>query len=202
VTGGDLGAATSLRETVERLVELDPHQMSAEEYLYAARLLADRHGCNALVFGLGNDSQLWRSANQGGRTAFIEDSASWVNVVRWRIPEIEVHLVRYGTRRAQWREMLASEPETLALRLPPSLAAERWDVILVDGPAGHDDECPGRMRSIGTAALFARRHGGADVILHDCDRAVERAFCERFFATDELVRIFDRTRHYRIKPAQ
>jgi uncharacterized protein (TIGR01627 family) len=188
------------RKTIEHLVELDPNQMSTEEYLYAARLVADRKGCNLLVFGLGNDSRLWITANRQGRTVFIEDSAPWARAVSWRIPEIEVQLVRYGTRRGQWRELLASAPESLALRLPPSLADEGWDVILVDGPAGYDDDTPGRMRSLATAAVFAHRSGGTDIIVHDCDRPVEGTFCERFFAGDEAVQAFDRTRHYRSRP--
>lgn len=196
-------AADAIRRMVTDLVQMDPDQMSAGEYLYAAERLSTRSPCNLLVFGTGNDSPLWLSANAGGRTAFLEDSASWIRVVRWRLPEIEVFQVRYGTRRGQWQELLQQDLTSLALRLPSSLSEEPWDFILVDGPAGHGDDCPGRMRSIATAAALARKGPKAvDLIVHDCDRPVEQAFCDAFFAPQELVREFDRTRHYHILPAQ
>jgi glucuronoxylan 4-O-methyltransferase len=88
----------------------------------------------------------------------------------------------------------------LELRLPAGLAETAWDTIFVDGPAGFDDDSPGRMKSICTAAALARRHGRGEVIVHDCDREVERRCCDRFFFAAELVTAFDRTRHYRIQP--
>ncbi|HEX2225191.1 MAG TPA: hypothetical protein VHN15_13405, partial [Thermoanaerobaculia bacterium] len=88
-------------------------------------------------------------------------------------------------------------PTRLALELPLAAAVTSWDLILVDGPAGYADSCPGRMKSLYTAAALARRKPGADVIVHDCDRPLEQAYCERFFHPLELVRELDRLRHYR-----
>ena len=183
--------------TISRIRDLDDEQLSAGEYLYLAELVLSRSPCRFLVFGVGNDSGLWMMANPGGQTAFLESSALWSTQVRWRHPEIVIHGVVYGTERRLWRRMLDGPEAALALDLPDEVAAERWDVIFVDAPASYADSCPGRMKSIYTAADLAHRHPGTDVVIHDCDRPLERAYCDRFLPRDLLVRRFERTRHYR-----
>jgi hypothetical protein len=186
---------------ISRLVALDPNQCTAEEYSYLTHLIASREGVNLLVFGVGNDSGLWLLANQEGRTLFLEDSVAWLNQVRSKLQNIEILPVRYDTRRSEWRELLAGDPAALAMALPEKVTAFPWDVIFVDAPRGFSDDCPGRMKSIYTAALLAGRREGVDVIVHDCDRAVERAYCDRFLAEHRLIKEFERTRHYRTGPA-
>ncbi len=169
----------ALRPLIHELVELDRNQMSIREYEYVADLIASKGGCDLLVFGVGNDSRLWLEANPRGRTVFLEDSEYWAGRARDRLPEIDIRSVHYYTIRSQWKELLAGDPERLALELPEDVMAGPWDVILVDAPAGFSDECPGRMKSLYMASVLART-GGADVLVHDCDRAVERVYCDHF----------------------
>ena len=187
-----------LRPLIDELLELDQNQMSAREYGYVADLVASKGGCRFLVFGLGNDSRLWLAANLLGRTVFLESSEYWINKVRNGLSTIDIRPVRYGTKRRQWQELLAGDPASLALELPEDVAAGPWDVIFVDAPTGYSDACPGRMKSLYTASILART-GGADVLVHDCDRIVERVYCDRFFAKDALREEFDRIRHYRLE---
>jgi glucuronoxylan 4-O-methyltransferase len=192
----------NLDAAISSLVALDANQCTAEEYSYLANLIAGRRGVNLLVFGAGNDSSLWLLANQKGRTLFLEDSAAWLNQVKRKLLNIEILPVRYYTRRSEWRELLAGDPAALTMDLPEKIMALPWDVIFVDAPRGFSDDCPGRMKSIYTASLLASRREGVDVIVHDCDRAVERVYCERFLAEHQLIKEFERTRHYRTGPAR
>jgi glucuronoxylan 4-O-methyltransferase len=169
--------------------------MSIREYEYVADLVASNGGCDFLVFGVGNDSRLWLEANPQGRTVFLEDSEYWARGARNRLPRIDIRSVQYYTTRSQWRELLAGDPERLTLELPEDVIAGSWDVILVDAPAGFSDECPGRMKSLYMASVLART-GGADVLVHDCDRVVERVYCDHFLGKLTLRRELDRMRHY------
>lgn len=185
-------------DTITAILERDDHQLSRREYRYIADLLASRGGCNFLVFGVGHDSQLWLQANRMGRTVFLESSFFWSQQIKWQHPDIDVRGVSYRTRRQHWRDLLEGPVEKLRLELPGDVDATRWDVIFVDGPAGYNDSCPGRMKSIYTAAALGARSRKAHVLVHDCNRQVERRFCDAFLGKSNLVRGFDRTRHYRL----
>lgn len=188
-----------LDRAIDELVVANPHQLSRSEYRYLAELIRARREARLLVFGVGRDSPLWLWVNRGGRTVFLESSARWARTVAERIPGIPICPVRYGTRRSRWQELLEGDPAELRLELPPAITETTWDVIFVDAPTGYDDRCPGRMKSIYAASELARHRDAVDVVVHDCDRPVERAFCDRFFGDDVLVRCFDRTRHYRTR---
>lgn len=181
---------------IRKILMGNPHQLSRREYDYVAQLIAARGGCNLLIFGVGNDSELWLAANREGKTVFLEDSLEWIERVRERFPRIDIQAVNYGTTRDQWQELLAGDPAELRLPLPAPISGTAWDIVFVDGPTSFSDECPGRMKSLFAAAECSRRPG-VDVVVHDVDRRLERAYCERFFSGAALVHEFERTRHYR-----
>ena len=52
--------------------------MSKKQYLKIAKKLSESSPCNLLVFGLGEDSYLWKKINNGGVTIFLEDSKEWI----------------------------------------------------------------------------------------------------------------------------
>lgn len=158
--------------------------------------LKRRAPCNCLVFGFGNDGAFWASINRRGVTVFLEDNEAWYTRILSSNPNLHGFLVSYQTRRTQWRALL-DNPTKLALSLPPEVEQRRWDVILVDGPAGYDDHCPGRMKSIAAAVRLA--NPGADLFFDDCDRTVERVYCDRFLASAILVAKVDSLRHYRFE---
>ncbi|HEX7786880.1 MAG TPA: hypothetical protein VF653_11730 [Methylomirabilota bacterium] len=155
-----------------------------------------RRPCRLLVFGLGRDSLLWARANRGGTTIFLEDDRAWYEK---RHRTLTAFQVDYRTTRTQWRELLDS-PERLAMRLPDEVEHQRWDVLLVDGPAGFSDSSPGRMKSIALALRLAGTP--ADVFVHDCDRPVEQAYCDRFLKPQNLLTQVGRLRHYRVNPIE
>lgn len=188
-------------EMITALVEQDGNQLSSAEYRYVATRMAELAGCNVLVFGAGNDSALWLHANRGGRTVFLESSFHWTQRVKLKHPEADVRAVSYGTRQSEWQDLLRGPASALYLALPADICDTVWDVIFVDAPAGYNASCPGRMKSIATAAMLARRGGRSHVIVHDCDRMVEQRYCDAFFSPADLLRAFERTRHYVIGSA-
>ncbi len=146
--------------------------------------IAERPGCALLVFGCGHDSLLWERINRGGTTVFLEDNPDWAASARAGLATATVHDVRYGTKLADWRRLLDC-PSELEMDLPPEVASRRWDVILVDGPAGHDDAQPGRMKSIYAASRLVAP--GGRVFVHDSERPAERAFASRYLGDDRLL---------------
>lgn len=146
--------------------------------------IAERPGCALLVFGCGHDSPLWERINRGGTTVFLEDNPRWAARARTGLATATVHDVRYGTKLADWPRLL-DRPSELDMDLPPEVASRRWDVILVDGPAGHDNAQPGRMKSIYAASRLVAP--GGRVFVHDSERPAEHAFASRYLGDDRLL---------------
>ena len=144
-----------------------------------------------LVFGAGRDSRLVCAAatagEQRGRAVFVEDDAEWATIVR---EDLAAYLlsqnlpadacvvkdVIYGTHRAHWAEWLGRGPE-LARRVLDQIEElpQSFDVVVVDGPCGGNDLCPGRMAPLAAAAALASAETGV-VFVDDYDRLVERVW--------------------------
>ena len=139
----------------------------------------------------GMTSAFWEKVNERGTTAFIEDDPLWADKVRGQLKHAIVFLVQYDTKKSEWISLLHS-PDRLALDLPEEVTSKRWDVIVVDGPAGHDNhqkytghEAPGRMKSIYMASRLIAP--GGMVFVHDCERLVEQQYVARYLASGRLL---------------
>jgi len=162
---------------------LEGVQLEAKESRPIVEAIRARPGCRLLVFGCGNDSTFWEAVNADGETAFIEDDPKWAEATAPRLERSTIHVVEYGTRLEQWRGLLDT-PRALKLDLPLGLTMLKWDVIIVDGPAGYQPFSPGRMKSIYTASQLVAQ-GGA-VFVHDCEREAEAAFAARYLGEERL----------------
>ncbi len=177
---------------IETLVaSTDGIQMELPELRAVIAAIRARPGCSLLVFGCGNDSILWERANGEGETVFLEDDTAWADRIRPKLASARIYPVEYGTTLSEWRSLLKS-PDRLQLALPEAVSAHRWDVILVDGPAGYDDYekygarvSPGRMKSIYMASRLVAP--GGMVFVHDCERAVERSYAARYLGANRQV---------------
>lgn len=190
------GSDDDLRE----LVANNPGQGSFEEYRYLRELIRRRAPCKVLVFGVGRDSAFWIEANAQGRTEFVEHEPAWIAETRRRLPGTVIHEVTYETLRPQWKRLLRRQDRLFMEDLPNSVLATDWDVIFVDSPQGGSRRRPGRMKSIYTAAVLARRGTDVDVLVHDCDRPVERVYSDRFLGPDRLQRQIRTLRHFHVRP--
>lgn len=187
-------------EDLRELVRSNPGQGSFEEYQYLRELIRRKAPCNLLVFGVGRDSKFWLDANPGGRTEFVEHEPEWIQRTREALPGVTVHQVTYDTVRTQWRRLLRRQDRLFMEDLPNTVLATAWDVIFVDSPQGGSRRRPGRMKSIYTAAVLARRGTDVDVLVHDCDRPVEQAYSDRFLGPERMQRQIRTLRHFHLRP--
>lgn len=164
----------------------DGIQLRPAELIKIFQAIRSFEQCNMLVFGLGNDSPFWCRANSNGHTVFLEDFQPWYDKITAKYPEIEAYPVSYPCNITQWREVM-DQPERLAVDLPGEVPLDHWDVILVDGPRGHEftEEIPGRMSSIYTASQLVGKNGY--VFVHDAERIVEGTFAAKFLGKDHFV---------------
>lgn len=149
-------------------------QMTEEEYTYIASLLGNK---NVLVFGTGHDSNIWREANNDGLIIFLEDNDKWIQDAN------DVYRVSYTSVLTDADKFLEEYKlgifDKLKINLPDTVKNTKWDVIIVDAPAGNKSHFPGRMQSIFTAKKLARKN--TDIFVHDCDRKVEDLYTKEFF---------------------
>ena len=190
-------AKYAVKKTISKLVKNNPKQLTIREYSIIANTVFEKRGCNMLVFGVGQDSKLWMLANKKGETYFLENSVSWLAQIKTETPEINAQIIKYITVRKDWKELLYSPHNNLMLALPDKVSSKLWDVIFIDGPKGSNDLSPGRIQSIYTTSVLSEKSKNIDVFVHDCDREVEKAYCDRFFSNLHLVAEFDRLRHYK-----
>lgn len=182
---------SNLDKTFEKLLakklELSPHQMTAEEYRYIGSFLGN---VNFLVFGTGHDTPLWRYANKGGLTVFLENNRKWI-----KKEDTDVYKVTYTTKRAEQEKLLEEYHngifDNLKMTLPDVVTNTKWDVIFVDSPVGTNDKKPGRMQSIFTASILANKD--TEVFVHDCDRKVEDTYSKAMFS--KTVKELSKLRH-------
>jgi len=161
-------------------------QLKPAEVIKIFKAIGKFDQCKMLVFGLGNDSPFWCSANGDGRTVFLEDFQPWYDKITTKYPDIEAYPVSYPCNITQWKKVL-DQPEQLALDLPEEITAQKWDVILVDGPRGHkySAEIPGRMSSIYTASQLVGTKGY--VFVHDAQRTVEKAYAQHYLGKKHFI---------------
>ncbi len=166
--------------------------LNCEKLKIIIHTVKKRAPCRFLIFGLGNDSILWSKVNRHGKTVFLEDNKSWMRDILKRHSSLTAYLVEYETLRTEWPAYLENS-EKLHMNLPEEVEREKWDVILVDGPAGYDDSNPGRMKSIFLARKLSLN---SDVFVDDCHRKVEQIYCDQFLKNENLKAEVDELRHY------
>nr|GEV10760.1 glucuronoxylan 4-O-methyltransferase 3-like [Tanacetum cinerariifolium] len=191
-------------------------QQTYKEISVSLRVLTKKSPCNFLVFGLGYDSPMWATLNQGGRTVFLEEDKSWIKQIQGKFPNLESYHVVYDSKVKLASDLmeigkrdeckLVENPRVsgceLALKgnLPDEIYEIEWDAIMVDAPTGYHDEAPGRMKAIYTAGLMARNRaeGETDVFVHDVDRVVEDKFSNEFLCEGYMTEQEGRLRHFTI----
>ena len=174
--------------------------LSPKQLQFISKTILKKKKCKLLVFGLGNDSDYWNRLNRNGLTIFLEDNEKWMEKITSRINNIKAFKVDYKTKRKNWKELLDS-PDLLDLELPDEVANNKWDVILVDAPAGWSGNKPGRMKSIFLSSKLINKAG--DVFVHDCNRQVEDIYSNKFLKkrnlNKEIKSLFGNLRHYQMK---
>lgn len=191
-----------VRDDIQRLVELNPNQMSFDEYVYLNKSIESKNGCNLLIFGLGKDSDLWLHANQNGKTIFIEDNVDWIKSVKTQMDnmgkQIDIREITYtdtGYDADKLLDEYDSGTNNLKLNLPEDVKNTRWDIIVVDAPAGYGNDMPCRMKSIYESYNLSNDNDNVDVFVHDAQRKIEKMYTEYFFKNYSHIKTFDDNKH-------
>lgn len=182
---------TSLTRRAMRFI--NSIQLSDDELAAITAAICARTPCNLLVFGAGHDTRYWTSVVGGGSCVILEDNSEWLESVKRRNPLATVVKVEYGTLLRD-AALLVDAPDRLAMQLPEGLRQMKWDVILVDAPAGYAADLPGRMQSIYEASRLIAERGV--VFVHDCDRLVEVTYSRRYLSHGTELRISHRLLQY------
>ena len=194
------------RDDIQSLVELNPNQMSFDEYVYIYELIKSKGGCNLLIFGLGRDSELWLNVNADGKTTFLEDNLDWIKIVNTQMnnlnKEIDVRHITY-TNLGYDADRLLTEYESgqnnLKLDLPNDILDNNWDVIIVDAPAGYGEDVPCRMKSIYESYNLSNKKLDVDVIVHDAQRRIEKMYTDYFFKSYNHIKTLDDGKHGKLQ---
>ncbi|KAL1201217.1 Arabinogalactan O-methyltransferase 2 [Cardamine amara subsp. amara] len=190
------------------------------------KLLSDtvtrRSPCNVLVFGFAPQYLMLSSINTRGINVILEDEAAKimtpkVNPNNTIIYSLKYHLMEVKNaynllRHARANPACAPKMNNLHQRssdcklelkdLPQKVHNTKWDVIVVDGPRGDDLEAPGRMGTIYTAAVLARKgssNSTTDVLVHDVQRTAEKWLSWEFLCQENQVSAKGNFWKFRIK---
>lgn len=187
--------ASTRREHFERLTAFpESPQMTPEQYRAIGSVIVaadnerrdwrnhpmlDERPINVLVFGIGHDSQFWKSLNPDGRTLFVEDDPKFQAMGREQ--GLEVLPVQYEGAVGNWVKP--------GVNIPGQLRRTIWDVILIDGPRGDKPGTPGRAVPIYWADQLRRAIGQRQraIFLHDWQRPWEQRCAWEFLASPAAV---------------
>ena len=79
------------------------------------------------------------------------------------------------------------------MKLPDSIRETRWDIIMVDGPLGHNPprpyKGPGRMQSIFEASRLLKP--GGICIVDDMGRLIERTYSLEYFGKNNIFHLIE-----------
>ena len=109
------------------------------------------------------------------------------------IREIIYNDVGYDAERLL--EEYESGLNNLKLDLPVDIVDTKWDIIIVDAPAGYGMDMPCRMKSIYESYELSNQTSGVDVFVHDAQRRIEKMYTDYFFKDYEHINTIDDKTH-------
>jgi hypothetical protein len=170
--------AALLAETYDPAMQIAPSQIEA----IAGAVMTRGPACSLLVFGAGHDTPLWHHLNRAGTTLFVENVPAFIADAARRVPEARVLQVEFEAHTTVFGAMALSLAQIDAVPLPDAIGEREWDVILIDGPAGHHMTDPGRALPIRWASRLMTRR--THVFVDDYNRPVERHFADLLIRSD------------------
>ena len=130
-----------------------------------------------LVFGLGYDSELWYNATNKN-TFFIENNKQYIELNNnINSNNIIYHEYKNITVKNSFQ---LTEDKIKNYEIPNKiLELAPFDIILIDGPNGFNDECPGRLLPI----FWSKTHlskKGTIIYIDDINRKLENKCVNKF----------------------
>lgn len=131
-----------------------------------------------LVFGLGYDSELWYNLTNKN-TYFIEDNKDYINLNK-NINSDNIIYHKYNGINVKNSLKLTYE-QVNRYNIPKKILENApYDIILVDGPTGMNDNCPGRLLPIFWSKKYLSKQGTI-VYIDDSNRTLEKKCINRYY---------------------
>jgi hypothetical protein len=146
----------------------------------------DKDNKKMLVFGLGYDSEMWYNMTNRN-TFFVEHNQDYINLNK-NISEDNIIKYDYqGINVKDSIQFLKNNNEFYKdFIIPNKLISEApFDIILIDGPTGYNNECPGRLLPIYWSKHFLSKEGTI-IYIDDSNRKLENLSIQKFFKNDKL----------------
>jgi hypothetical protein len=137
-----------------------------------------------LVFGLGYDSKMWYENNKN--TFFIENNDEYIKLNEQDIPLLNIIKCDYTTTCKT--SMSLTDEQIHKFKIPESLVnLAPFDIIIIDGPTGYDENTPGRLIPCFWSTLLSKK--GTIIYIDDSSRALE-GWCIQKYYKNNVHKIF------------
>ena len=131
-----------------------------------------------LVFGLGYDSELWYNATNKN-TFFIENNKKYIDLNK-NINSDNIIFYSYSNITVKSSFKL-TDNQIENYSIPQQLLDNApYDIILIDGPNGFDDNCPGRLLPIFWSSKYFSKKTTV-IYIDDATRPLEKKCINKYF---------------------
>jgi hypothetical protein len=154
-----------------------------------ADILMNCENKKMLVFGLGYDSDLWYNSTNKN-TFFVEDNPKYIALNK----NIDANnIIYYQYKGINVKNSLKLTEEQIDGIKPPEeiIALAPFDIILIDGPTGFDDGCPGRLLPIFWSKKYLSKQGTL-VYVDDASRNLEKKCINKYWLNNTKLYFKDR----------
>lgn len=142
-----------------------------------------------LVFGLGYDSELWYKITNKN-TYFIENKKEYIDLNK-NIDSNNIVYHKYDNIKVK-TSLNLTEKQINNFEIPKKiLDLAPFDIILIDGPNGFNDDCPGRLLPIYWSKKYLSKEGTI-IYIDDVNRHLEKKCTNKYFIRNTKVYFSDR----------
>ena len=186
---------SAIEDKIQSICDESPGQMSYDERLFIFNTISSTNCENLLVFGAGNDSELWSMCSLN--TVVVEHDKKWLDSISSRfssITSLQFYPAEYklfNTRQQCIDALNNRDEEALQVRIDCFDPFDiDWDCIIVDGPTGYRETNEFyRSGSIKLAYDLAKNISKCKVFVHDADRLIESKSVETFFRSETIYNV-------------
>ena len=151
--------------------------------------------CNILVFGLGNDSNIWHHSNKHGYTLFVEDDIEWIENIKKSNEYLSILEYKYKTTVEESIKKINDSTYLNKFKIPNEIKMVEWDIIIIDGPAGYTKEQPGRAIPIYWASQISTNN--TFIFIDDSKRNLESKLITKYIGrTSNTIELEGRGRFF------
>ena len=137
-----------------------------------------------LVFGLGYDSKLWYNATNKN-TYFVENNQQYIDLNK-NIDSNNIIFYQYNGITVESSLNLTDDKIDM-FKIPQKLLElAPFDIILVDGPSGNNNKCPGTLLPIYWSKKYLSKEGTI-IYVDDSTRGLEKKCINKYFADNKKI---------------